>query len=298
MRSNVLPKPLVLLVLFLLGAPVFRAEEKCFLWKVTKDGNTAYLLGSVHVATPDMYPLPKELYTAFDECKALAVEADIEKVNQVELQTTVMKKGMYPGADTLSKKLSKESADALKAYLDKSGGALMLFEKMKPWLAGLTISMMEIQKLGFQPNLGIDKHFIDKARDKKKVLELESASFQIDLLSGFSDEQQDKFLRYTLAEVENMKEDMKVMITAWKKGDATGLHELLNKGVKKYPDLEPLMKSLVDDRNIKMAEKVEGYMKSGETTFVIAGALHMTGEQGLVSLLKKKGFTVEQISKK
>jgi uncharacterized protein YbaP (TraB family) len=298
MRKNVFQKPLFLLVLCLLGLPVLRAEEKCFLWKVTKDGNTAYLLGSVHVATPDMYPLPKELYTAFDECKALAVEADVEKVNMAEMQAIVMKKGLYAGADTLSKKLSKESADALKAYMEKSGGALMMFEKMKPWLVGITISMLEIQKLGFQPDLGIDKHFLDKARDKKKILELESASFQIDLLSGFTDEQQDKFLRYTLAEVEHMKDEMTAMITAWKKGDAAGLHDVSHKAVKKYPDLVPVMKSLIDDRNVKMAEKVEGYMKSGESTFVIAGALHMTGDQGLVSLLIKKGYTVEQISKK
>lgn len=274
------------------------AGEACFLWKVTKDGKTAYLMGSIHMATADMYPLAPEIEAAFAESKALAVEADIEKVDQVQLQMTVMQKGLYKGGDTLSKKLPKETVDALDAHLKKDGQSVAAMEIMKPWLVGLTISMMEFKKMGFKEELGIDKHFLDAARDKKKILELESAQFQIDLLSGFSDDQQEKFLRYSLAEVGRMKEQMTEMVASWKKGDSAALHKAAVKGNEKYPGIEDVMKKLIDDRNVKMVEKVEGYLASGETTFVVAGALHMTGDMGLVSLMKKKGYTVEQVTRK
>lgn len=274
------------------------AGEACFLWKVTKDGKTAYLMGSIHMATADMYPLAPEIEAAFAESKALAVEADIEKVDQIQLQTTVMQKGLYQGGDSLSKKLPKETLDALNAHLKKSGQSAATMEMMKPWLVGLTISMLEFQKLGFKEELGIDKHFLDAARDKKKILELESAQFQVDLLSGFSDDQQEKFLRYSLAEVGRMKEQLTEMVSAWKKGDGDSLHKVSIKGNEKYPGIEDVMKKLIDDRNVKMAEKVEGYMAAGETTFVVAGALHMTGPMGLVNLMKKKGCTVEQVTRK
>jgi len=274
------------------------AGEPTFAWKVTKDGKTAYLMGSIHMATEAMYPLAPEIEAAFHESKALAVEADIEKVDQVQLQTSVMQKGLYQGGDSLSKKLPKETLDALNAHLKKDGQSVAALDMMKPWLVGLTISMLEFKKLGFKEELGIDKHFLDAAREKKKILELESAQFQIDLLSGFSDEQQEKFLKYSLAEVGRMKEQVTEMVATWSKGDVDAFHKVSLKGNEKFPGIEEVMKKLIDDRNVKMAEKVEAYLASGETTFVVAGALHMSGEKGIVSLLKAKGYTVEQIKRK
>jgi len=282
----------------LLCGVALQAGEPTFAWKVTKDGKTAYLMGSIHMATEAMYPLPPEIEAAFAESKALAVEADIEKVDQVALQTAVMQKGLYQGGDSLSKKLPKETLDALNAHLKKDGQNAAALDMMKPWLVGLTISMLEFKKLGFKEELGIDKHFLDAARDKKKILELESAQFQIDLLSGFSDDQQEKFLKYSLAEVGRMKEQITEMVATWSKGDVETFHKVSLKGNEKFPGIEEVMKKLIDDRNVKMAEKVEGYLASGETTFVVAGALHMSGEKGIVNLLKAKGYTVEQIKRK
>lgn len=282
----------------LLSAVALQAGEPTFAWKVTKDGKTAYLMGSIHMATEAMYPLAPEIEAAFAESKALAVEADIEKVDQVQLMMAVQQKGLYQGGDSLSKKLPKETLDALNAHLKKSGQDAASLDMMKPWLVGLTISMLEFKKLGFKEELGIDKHFLDAAREKKKILELESAQFQIDLLSGFTDDQQEKFLKYSLAEVGRMKEQVTEMVATWSKGDAETFHKVSTKGNEKYPGIEDVMKKLIDDRNVKMAEKVEEYMKNGETTFVVAGALHMSGEKGVVNLLKNKGYTVEQIKRK
>src|SRR5262249_27719216 len=163
--------------------------------------------------------------------------ADIEKADQVQLQTTVMQKGLYAGADTLTTKLPKETLNLLNAHLKKSGQNIAIMDKMKPWLAGMTIALLEYQKIGFKEELGIDNHFIKAARDKKKVLELENAMFQLDLLSGFSDDQQEKFLRYSLAEVERMKEQITEMIAAWKKGDGDAFHKVSMKGNEKYPGI-------------------------------------------------------------
>jgi uncharacterized protein len=293
-------RALVIAVLLVCGAAqMARAEdEKVFLWKATSDTNTVYLLGSIHAATPDFYPLPKVIDDAFAASKNMVVEVDITKIDQAKVQALMMEKGTYQGEDTLSKKLSPKTLELFNAYCQKSGAPAAAMDKFKPWMLSMMFVMMELQKIGFKPELGIDKHFLDKAGDKK-VLELESAEGQLTLLSGFSEEVQDKMLLQALAEVEAMKEDIVKAAGLWKKGDATGLKELmLDKNVKKYPEMKPAMDKLLDERNVQMTGKIEDYLKGKDPHFVIVGAAHLIGDKGIVKLLQDKKYKVEQVEKK
>jgi len=273
-------------------------EEKVFLWKATSDTGTVYLLGSIHAATPDFYPLPKVMDDAFAASKNLVVEVNINKVDQVKVQGMMMEKGTYKGDDTLSKKLSPKTLELFTDYCKNNGVPQAAMDKFRPWALSMMLMMMEMQKIGFKPELGIDKHFLDKAGDKT-VLELETAEGQLGLLAGFPDEIQDKMLLQGLAEMESLKGDMNKAATAWKKGDAAGLKELLiDKNMKKYPEMKPATDKLFDERNVTMTEKIEGFLKTKDTHFVVVGAGHLIGDKGIVKLLQDKKYKVEQLSKK
>ena len=294
---------LALIFPFILLAACLHAEDapggNLFMWKVTSDsGGEAYLLGSVHMMKKDIYPLPKEMEDAFARSKFLVLEADESKLDQAKMQKMVMEKGMYAGDDTLAKHLSQPTQDALKAYLDKSGVPAAMVEKTKPWMASFALSIGAMMNMGFDPEQGIDKHFLKEAKSAdKEVLELESADFQLALISSFSDDLQEKFLASTLLDMESMPEDIGKMMAAWSKGDAPGLDAIFSHNLVKHPELKSVMEKLVDERNVGMAAKVEDYLKSKDIHFVVAGAAHMVGDKGVVKLLQDKNFKVEQIKK-
>ena len=272
--------------------------EKDFLWKVTSDtGGEVYLLGSIHIGKKDWYPLPKEIEDAFDKSKFLVVEVDITKVDQGKILAVVAEKGMYPFGDSISKHIAKETDEKLKAYFEKSEQPAIGLMQMKPWLVSLTVTELEMKKMGFDENEGIDRHFLNEAKDKKDVLELETMDSQLGLLTGFDDELQEKMLLSTLEEMENMKTDLPKMCESWRKGDPKGLEELFNKGVKKHPEFKPLMKKMLDDRNEGMVEKIEGYLKTKDVHFVVVGSAHLCGEKGIVKMLEGKKYKIEQIAK-
>jgi uncharacterized protein YbaP (TraB family) len=273
--------------------------SKTFMWKATSPTNTVYLLGSIHAASDDFYPLADEIEKAFAESKKLVVEANIDDNDaKAKMTQLIAEKGVFGAGASLSKSLSKESLDALKAWCKENNLPVEQLDSYRPWLAALTITMSEFQKLGFKQELGIDLHFISAAKDKKPILELESLEGQLNLLSGFSDDLQDKFLLHSLTETADLKSKVKEMTEAWKTGNAQGMEDLMLKDtVKKHPELKPVLEKMLDERNVIMAEKIDGYLKGAEPHFVVVGAGHLIGEKGLVSLLSKKGYKVEQVKR-
>jgi len=211
-----------------------------------------------------------------------------------------LEKGTYPEGDSIAKHLSKDAAKKLEDALTKNGGSLDQVERFKPWLLGVVLSIQAIQKLGYDPEQGIDKHFIKAAKEKSmEILEVESVEFQVKLLSELSDDLQSKMLLSTLDEIDNIGKQMERIVGDWKSGNTEDFTKMLiTEPAAKHPDWEPLRVKVLDDRNVGMAAKVEEYLKKDGPYFVVVGAGHLVGEKGVVSLLQNKKYTVEQIERK
>jgi uncharacterized protein YbaP (TraB family) len=123
-------------IIFLLLAFSLQAHaqhRKFLMWKVTSPTATVYLVGSIHLADPSIFPLPDPVEHAFAESKVLAVEADVSNVNLDEAMGLLGEYGMYGEGDSLSKHLSPETSSALDSFCDKHGLPRELLESMKPW---------------------------------------------------------------------------------------------------------------------------------------------------------------------
>lgn len=273
--------------------------EKLFLWKASSETTQVYLLGSIHMAKKEIYPLAKEIEEAFERSKFLVVEVDQGKVDQAKIQQMVFERGMYKEGESLSTKLPKEKLKRVQDLVEKVGIPMEQADRLKPWLLALSASIMSLQKLGYDPQQGIDQHFLNAAKEKKKeVKELETVEFQLDLLSGFSDELQDLFISSTLEELDGTEKRMDRIFEAWKKGDAKELEKItITEGMAKKPEMAPFKAKMLDDRNVGMAKKVEEYLKTKDVAFVVMGSAHLVGEKGVVELLRKKGVKVEQIER-
>lgn len=279
----------------LVGQEKSTKTGKSFIWEIRTKAGNSYLLGSLHVLKKESYPLQPAIEDAFTNTTSLVVEANLSQDKMMEVAALAFKKGVYAGDETLKDNLSEKTYNLAKQRLAEKGMDIELFEKTKPWMLAITIAGMEIMKLGFDPNYGIDKYFLDRASGKKEILELEGVDFQVNLLDSFSAEESDKFLFSTLQETGDYREELDKMVAAWEKGDAALMADLVDKSTREFPELKDLNKRLIDDRNHTMLEKILSFFKEEKTYLVVVGAGHLVGKTGLVQLLKDKGFTLKQL---
>jgi hypothetical protein len=275
------------------GAP--KSTGKCMMWKATSSTATVYLVGSTHLASDAMYPLPREMEEAFDKADTLVVEVNINKVDQQKMMTFVQARGMYAGDETLPKNLKEQTWKDLQEACATLGLPAIGIERMKPWLVSLTIQVLAIQKAGLDAAHGTDKHFLDQAdKSGKKIEELETADFQLDLLAGLDAATQEQGLALGLTKIKNMKDDMAALTNAWIAGDAAAIDAQVTKDQKTHPEAAIITQKMIYNRNGPMAAKVEAYLKGNKTVFVVVGCAHVVGDKGIVKILQNDKIAVEQ----
>jgi uncharacterized protein YbaP (TraB family) len=283
---------LVSLVIFV--RDTLSQSQKSFLWKIQSKTSTVYVLGSLHLAKKEIYPLSQEIENAFDQSDFLVVEANVNDIKKIDIQK-LMECAFYPANDALEKHVSPETFEWVKKETEGLGIPLELLDKQKPWFLAMTLVSLESIKLGLDPNLGIDKYFLSKAEGKKKILELESLDYQISLLSGFSEKDQELFLIYTLKDLNVMEQEIGRLIQAWVSGDAQAVESILARSVLEDNRLSAILEKLIFERNRRMVAKIEDFLRTKETYFVIVGAGHLVGNQGILKLLGGKGYLIEQL---
>lgn len=274
-----------------------KAGSKEFLWKVTSEsGATLYLLGTIHVVKPSFYPLPDEMEKALEKSRSLIVEFDVTRADPKKTQELTIRKGVYAPSDSLANHIPPELLAEVQTACAEKGLPFAGIQRMKPWLIGLTLVQMEMERLGYSPKQGIDIHLINKAHATgKKVSGLETEEFQIDLISGFPADLQEQMLKQSVHDMKELKDDANQLMKAWKDGDEKSMDQLLTKDLKEHPEFIPLQEKLIYDRNIPMAEKLEPYLKGADTFMVAVGSAHLIGEKGICEILRKKGYKVEQV---
>ncbi|MEZ5363897.1 MAG: TraB/GumN family protein [Bryobacterales bacterium] len=279
-------------------ASLLPAEQKLLLWEAKGERGKAYLFGSVHTAKEDMYPLNSAIEQAYKSADKLVVEVNMNAVDQQAISAKTMKLGVNFDGTTLADSLPAEELKALKTFCTERGLPFAALNIMKPWLAAMTLAIMEYQRQGYNFELGLDRHFLKQAKESgKEVVELESADFQLNMLASFSPELQTKFVVYSIRELDDVTDKVDALMSAWRNGDVAELEELmLDMGQSNDRELEPIHKAMFTDRNHAMEQKVAGMIEQGGTYFVVVGAGHLIGDEGVVNLLRQDGrFEVAQV---
>jgi hypothetical protein len=287
-------KNVYVLFFILLLTPFLHA--KSILYKVSSPTSTIYILGSIHLAKPELYPLKRPIEEAYNKSDALVVELDPNSQHSMKvIQSAMMTLGMYKPGKSLKSELTPQTYRALETYVKKVGLSLEIMQPMRPWTVMLQLSMMEMLRLGYDPNLGIDQHFLKRAKhDGKAVLEIESAEEQMALLSRDDKEFQELLLRYTLEDMHEMEPLLNTMFKSWKEGDADTLASVVDSSLVVDPRLKKVYDTLITKRNYTMTKKIRSYLRTKQNYFVVVGAGHVVGDEGIVNILRKRGFKVIQ----
>lgn len=272
-----------------------RVEPHNTLWRVESGDDTLYLLGSVHALSKESYPLDPAIETAFDRSDVLVLEIAVDSLaSNQKVQMEIMSRGMMSGNKTLRTVLPDSTYSQTAAKLQEMGLGIAILEKFKPWVVAMLIAAGNMQQQGFKAELGIDSYFQQKARAAAKpVIGLESVDFQLGLFDGLSEEEQVAFLQQTLQSDRESPDELLKIVAAWKKGDTKGLESFLL--TPSMTDNPSFMSAMVTDRNRRWIPAIEGFLKDPKTHIVVVGALHLVGSEGVVALLREKGYTVEQL---
>jgi uncharacterized protein YbaP (TraB family) len=264
-----------------------------FLWKATKGSGMLYLVGSVHLLTKDYYPLNPALDAAFKDSTLLVEEIDLGEMMAAENQLRMLRAGMLPAGQTLDKVVSAATMAAVTKRVEALGLPAEPLKRFKPWMLSLTLLGMEWQKAGFEAELGLDRHFYDRARaEKKPVQGLETVAFQISRFDEMTMEEQDRLLAETLNELETQKSAVTELADAWKAGDAEAIEKIVLVDLKSDARLYDRM---LVSRNRDWLPKLEAIAAKGRRAFVVVGAAHIVGPDGLLAMLKASGYSVEQL---
>ena len=265
-------------------------SEKTFMWKVEKGGTTVYLLGSIHALKEDAYPLPPAIEAAFEEVEIAVFEIDLDEMTKAAIK--MVSAGSLEKGLTLEEVVGPETWSDFETRVADLGFDSGLYQGMKPWMAALTVASFELTKHGYLASAGLDTYFSQRADETgKKRLALETAGFQVSLFAGLSPEHSLTFLRYTLEDLAAMIPEMDQLYLDWRVGNVETVEDALLEGFREFPGV---LKKMVVDRNHAWMPQIEKVLAGGQDAMVVVGAAHLVGEEGVVNLLRQKGYTVEQ----
>jgi uncharacterized protein YbaP (TraB family) len=266
------------------------------LWQVSDGDNSIYLLGSFHALEATDYPLAPSVDAAFADAEKLRFELDPAEMNSPELGMQMVAAGRLPEGRTLQSQVGAGTWAKLEAYTKSSGVPMAMFTQMEPWFVALVISVTEMQRMGLNPDQGLDHHMITLAATAgKPTAGLETAAEQFAAFDSMTREEQEQALLETLDEAADFQTQMRSLHALWRNGDAAGLYDRMGADLReKYPRL---YRRINVERNDKWVPKLRVLLdgEKRDDTLVVVGALHLLGGDGVVEKLRKAGYKVERL---
>jgi uncharacterized protein YbaP (TraB family) len=284
----------VLIVALLQSAPLDAQQpSRNFLWKVSTGTGAVYLVGSIHLLTKDYYPLSPALDAAFKDSDLLVEEADFAEMETTASQFSLLTRGLLPAGQTLDTVVSPSTYALVTKRVSDLGMPLEPLRRFKPWMLAMTIVEMEWQKAGFDASLGLDRHFYDRARAEGKMVQgLETVDYQVSLFDGMTMAEQDRLLAESLEDIERERANVFALTDAWKAGDAAAVERIVLDDLKDDP---VMYQRLLVARNRNWLPRIDALFARNGRTFVVVGAAHLIGPDGLLAMFRAKGYKVDQL---
>ncbi len=262
-------------------------------WLVESARNHLFLAGTIHVLRASDHPLPTAFETAYKQSQILTFETDIGETKTPAFQQQVIKAVTLNQNQSLQDLLSPQTQKELNAYFLKNNMNLNQFSRFKPSMIAMTLTLIELRKLGAGSH-GIDQYYFDKAKnDQKKILALETLQQQINFLAHMGEGQEDLMIQQTLKDIDSLSSQFPQMISSWRKGDRKQLETLFVEPMQK--EFDAVYQQLLVQRNAAWMPQIINYLKTPETEMVLVGAAHLVGSDGLITQLKQAGYKITQL---
>ena len=291
MRLNLFKVALVLFILF--TASGVWAESS--VWVVRFSNATVYLAGSFHMLRASDYPLPAEFFRAYNDSRKIIFEVPPGETESPEYMERFLSLAIYNDGTTLKEHITTAAYAKAESFCKERNYPLEQYQFFKPTFLVMTLTVSEMNKIGADPQKGIDNFFKDKVvQDGKATGSLETVDQQISLLTSMDAGLGSDQILESIEELKQIEVMLGELLAVWRKGDEAKMEELYIKDLKLYPKL---YQTLIVDRNNKWVRNIEAYLNGSGNTMVVVGAAHLVGADGLVNLLRKRGYKVIKLQK-
>lgn len=262
---------------------------------VARDADSAlYLYGTIHVLKAGAQWSTPAVEAALASSEEIWTELEISPEADAETQRLALRFGMAEPGRPLSSWLSPEERGRLEALAARMGFPAQALEPMRPWFAGLTLSLLPIMRAGYDPQSGVDRA-VDAFGDAhgQRMRALETPEQQLGFFAALPDEVQRQMLLEAIDEAENGVTQLDAMSAAWARGDGRALDVALNQDMRRdYPDIYDV---LIKRRNQAWMPVLLRELDGAGVDFVAVGAAHVVGRDGLVAQLRARGVRVERV---
>ena len=259
-------------------------------WQLQSGAGTVYIAGSMHLLRAADNALPPAFDSAYRAAEALVMELDVDDLDPLAAHEYMGTHSVLPEDRMLRDVIGHAQFAKLTTEAERLGLPVLALERLEPWAVALVLMQLELVRLGLDPEAGVEQQLERRAqRDGKPITGLETLDQQLDLLDRMSYADQARFLALTIAEVDDMDTELTKLIGAWRSGDLAALEATL---LEEYASFPALYRALVTDRNRRWIPQIERLLSQKDDTLLVVGALHLVGEDGLLALLRKRGYTV------
>jgi uncharacterized protein YbaP (TraB family) len=276
-----------------LGIFAFPAKSDGPVWKISKGGYQLYIGGTIHLLAQNDYPLPEVFDLAYQQASQVILELDMRELQGQAFQQAMLQAALYADDTTLQQVLKPDTYEVLAAQLAGYGVPIESFAKFRPGMVVLTLALMELQRLGLT-GTGVDAFYSARATaDRKTLGALETVQAQLDFIRTMGEGDEDALVTHTLEDLKRMPELMQELKAAWREGDINELAAIaLEPWKNEFPEL---YQSLLVRRNMAWVPEIEAMLATRDIELVLVGALHLVGDEGVLAMLAKRGYAVEQL---
>ncbi len=262
-------------------------------WRIRTGHSEITLFGSMHMLPANTGWLTPDIWHAVRTSDVFVFEVPTDDNSRNTLTRLVDARGALPAGQSLRAMLPPESQADFDAAMAAEKMTASITDHQQPWLASLHLTLADTINRQFYPDAGIDYVLMNWAnRRNLQVRYLESVDSQLAMLMPDASEQVDQLRRFqtALKNVGRTEKDLDPLFEAWSDGDVATLDSII---VKDFADRPAARKRLLIDRNVEWAEKIKKMSGEWRNFFVVVGAAHLIGPDGVVAMLRKEGIEVE-----
>jgi hypothetical protein len=274
------------------------------IWKIDGERGDIYFFGSFHILPKDLVWRTPALEAALAAAQQLDFEVDLDQAQDPAIMGDLVARcGFLPPDKSLRKMIAVEYRARLEATASELGLPIAAVDRMRPWLAALTITSLTALKQTAKPGEklnpsaataeqgGVDLKLWNWAKQNRKPRgALETVESQIQVFANLTPEQEVQYLVMILQQGAKVEESIDQLLQAWKSGNTRELDQALNGDMNSFPAMR---KALFDDRHAKWMPQIEAMLNDGRTHVIVVGAAHLVGKGSVIDLLRSKGISVE-----
>lgn len=275
----------ILLAVHFVGS--VNGQDSSLLWKVSGNGleKESYLFGTIHIICKSDFLMDDRIIKAFESAEQLFLELDM---SDPQLQLKMQQVSLNPGMKNIKAEMDESAAAALDVFLLKNYGAgLAQLGILKPFVLS---SMVMLKALPCTEIESYEGYFTSRAGEAEMpIVGLETVEFQVGIFDQIPRDLQLKELVKLVTE-EGSQQEFQTMISAYLAEDILALDQAMtNSGM-----MADYRSILLEERNKNWVPQMEEAMKA-KSIFMAVGAGHLGGDFGVISLLRKAGYSVEPI---